>query len=143
MSVTGNDVPVGAERRDELELVVVDVLVEPVQPGHDDRHVAGLPRAQHGADARVRHDHVGVAHVGVEDVEGHERHRLAHARGRLVVPVLDDDVVVEAGQRGEEPGERLGVRPDRREDHRMLPTYFARRHDVAPGHWTKNAVDRG
>ena len=143
MSVTPTTCPSAPERRDELELVVVDVLVEAVQPGDDDRHVAGLPGAQHGADAGVRHDDVGGAHVGVDDVEGHERRRLLHARGRRVVPVLDDDVVVEAGQRIEEAGERLGVRPDRREDHRMLPTYFARRHEVAPGHWTKNAVASG
>jgi len=127
-----------AERPGELGLVVVDVLAELGPTRDDERQVPSPRRQEDAADASMGDHLLGLLQALENLLERHVVGRLAHTLRPPAGSILDDQILAEIGQGGEEAFERLMVGADSDEDQRMRPAYSARRsRSAAAGHCAK------
>src|SRR5439155_14922031 len=147
----GLEIPVRETRHDEaarteltreLELVVVDMLTVAVQAGNHDGGDAELERGHDRPDAGVG-DHDACRRHEADDLvvpDPLEPLVPEGVRTGRRMPVLDDDLLRRGERRHEveHPSERVLVGPERHEDQKIAPSYFAlRKCRCIPGHWTK------
>lgn len=129
----------------EVELMVVDGLVEALEPWHYERNVTCVDSAQDGSDARVA-DYMRRGTQVLEDLsKGHPGNRDGGIRRRRAWPVLDDEILRgHCLERIEEALElERWVTSDGCEDHIRLPTKRVRLRRAASGHWTNTASASG
>ncbi len=125
--MTCHDATLGAQRLDDLELVIVDMLTVGEPPRHDDGYVACVERIRDCPASPVANHHPRGTHSSEELGARNERRSLQRwYKGRS--PVLNPNLfAARSGNVREsvhEPRERT-PRPGDTNDHRRPPTYRA------------------